>query len=698
MTIRHAALAVPAIALLVALATTAGRVAVPPQPAVLAAAAVAVVAATTWGGARPRLLPDLTLAAVAGLAASHLLLGQELPHGHDTLAHLWGTWSVSRQALAGDLYPRWLHHVGMGLPLLQFQPPLPYLATVPLAALGVPWPRTLGVAFAGFGVAAAVAMYLVVARLSGDRRAALVAATAYAFAPYRLLDAGYRMALGETAAMAVLPLALFTTAEAARRGGRSALAAGVAVAALVACHPLTALTGAVAVAAWTLTEASYGPVAGAPRRIIRAVARVAGCWVLGAALAGFYTVPFVFEAPFVDRASFEAPGFSRHALEPLQLVWRRPWGALLESRPAGAAGDHPAAEMPFYVGLVMLGFLLVAVTFRPGAGHRGRSGSMVTPPGLLVATFTCLLLTVRPFAAWAEAAMPPLAALQFSWRFLAVASAGAAAAVGCVVAAASRQPGRRGWSRLLPGLAAAALIVDAAPFTGAAERLPAAPTFGFVRQVADCGREARCWEHRPLPAPWPTRVAGMFLPPPDLATDVSLFWWAYPELHTPVVSSHFVDRPTQRRLAAAGVGAFAAPGEPLRLLEPAPYARWRPSGGGPAETRPWRRAGGEIQVEVDGRPGAVLVLEQYFPGWQVLGPDGWREAKPSPRGLLAAPVVGGQRQVRFRFTERRWDRLVGWGVSAVALLVVALGWRSGDRRPRAVPPQRAATRFGGGTD
>ncbi len=64
----------------------------------------------------------------------------------------------------------------------------------------------------------------------------------------------------------------------------------------------------------------------------------------------------------------------------------------------------------------------------------------------------------------------------------------------------------------------------------------------------------------------------------------------------------------------------------------------------------------------------MIVLEQYFPGWQVRTPAGWQEVRPTADGVLQAEVSAGQRRVSFRFQEMRWDRLAGWILSATALI------------------------------
>ena len=135
-------------------------------------------------------------------------------------------------------------------------------------------------------------------------------------------------------------------------------------------------------------------------------------------------------------------------------------------------------------------------------------------------------------------------------------------------------------------------------------------------------------------------------------------------------------------LARAGVGLFVGPyTQNLVGLAAAPYAVRL---GRRQEVEPLRfqRGGGEIRVESDGRPGTVLILEQYFPGWQVLGKAGWQEARPARAGLLKARVTAGQKEVRFRFQRWTGPRTAGWLITALAsLAVLALVRRKEDPPP-----------------
>lgn len=670
---------------LVPIALPLGETAIPAQGMVLLAAAVLFAVLAGTGGAKPRPWRDLPLASVMGLAAGHLLFAPGIPRGHDTLHHLWGVWAVAREAHAGDPSALWLHGLGLGMPVLQFYGPAAFYATLPLSLAGLSPMAVVKAGFLAFGSLAAVSMYAAVTRWTGDRRAGLVAATAYAFAPYRLLDTQYRAAFGECAALALLPLVFLSGMEAARDGGRRRTAIAAAAAALlIVTHPISALMAAMGMAVWTLAGLRRRPAA---------IVRSAGVWLLGAALAGFFVVPFLagvrhLEVGRIAQGSQRAYLFE-HGLGLRDLLWRRPWTGLHVSSPAGDPAEGTGEEMPFYFGIVLLALLPLAAGKRsfPGAGA-----------GLPWMVFIALALCMGKLAAWTSLAVPGLAAIQFPWRFLGLATFGAAAGAGFAAARVLGVWRGRRWAVLVPGAIAGLLILDAAPFTGAADWLPPYGRFGWIHEPdPGCGDPWGCWEHEPIEAPYPLRASGLFLPapepPPGPGTGTGLFCCVYPEYATPTSRRAFAPSENHGVLASAGVGLFVGPyTQKLVELPAAPYAV-RLDGRRQAQPLRFRRGGGEIRVESDGRPGTVRVLEQYFPGWQVLGRKGWREVRPTRAGLLQARVTAGQEEVRFRF--RRWTgpRIAGWLITGLASLAVlapcaapALRRARGTARPKGDPP------------
>jgi hypothetical protein len=181
------------------------------------------------------------------------------------------------------------------------------------------------------------------------------------------------------------------------------------------------------------------------------------------------------------------------------------------------------------------------------------------------------------------------------------------------------------------------------------------------------------------------RAAGLLLPPADPDVDVSWFCCPYPELQTPA-ARELTFPPNRPALVRGGVELVVGFRQQRLIRLPAsPYALLH-RGRKRAQPCPFTRMGGEIRVEVDGRPGVVTVLEAYFPGWQVLTPNGWREVEPGHKGLLRAPVAAGQTELRFRFQRWTRPRTAGWLLTGLTALGLTVLWAWRPRRREAPPP------------
>jgi hypothetical protein len=201
--------------------------------------------------------------------------------------------------------------------------------------------------------------------------------------------------------------------------------------------------------------------------------------------------------------------------------------------------------------------------------------------------------------------------------------------------------------------------------------LPPNDRLAYLQRDVGCA-PGTCWRQVPVEPPLPLRVAGFLLPPPGLDTDVALVCCVFPEYTNVAARSELFSPGQPRRLGLAGAGLLVFPERPPRKLQARPYASWRQHPGARPRPRQATRGGGAIRVQHNGRAGHVVVLEQYFPGWQVRTGNRWQEVEPTPEGLLQTPVARGQLDVRFRFTESRPGRAGGWAVSGAALLAATV--------------------------
>jgi hypothetical protein len=685
--------------LAIALLAGSGTVRIPPKHGLLLAAGLSIglivvvlAAVPRPAGARAFGWPAALGAALAGAAAGHVLLDPGMPRVHDMM-HPWGIWAYGRCVQAGDWWPTWVPYLGAGIPLLRFYGPLNFVAALPAVLAGLsPVAAFETVLFAGH-VLSALAAYAGARLIGTGRTGALIAAAALAFAPWRLANFDYRGALGEASAFVFLPLVAAATLRAWRR---PTLACGavlaLSIAGLVLTHLLSLFTlvlcllPALAVQTWLGRRAGEGQRGIAWPAGPRAVALA---WVLGLGLTAAWWVPAVTEIRFtaVEEATRDNPyyRYAEHGLSVADMASRRAWDTLRVSIPrASRAGGMEGEQMPFYVGAVLLVSACAAgwwsrrrLAWAPAAGALA---------GLLLSSAVLAGLT---------AGLPFFDTVRFPWRFLSPATVLAALALGIGVDAWVRHrreaaSGSRPWLvATLPVALVAALIWDGAPFTGAADRIPAYD--GIVHwHTTQAG-----WTHweesmRPVAvdpvAGGPgevVRVRDLALPPSDYATAVDLFFPAYYDWLTPEVYMRYWRRVEPGALAAAGVRyAFAEAREGPRPIDALPYATLRSGSGPPAGVPPSRveRGPGRIVVQVD--PGGdaarrLLVREQAFPGWKARVDDGpWGE--PQTRGgFLSLELPPGARQVELVFgagTPMRWLGRV-LSVLSLALLAAAAWWR-----------------------
>jgi hypothetical protein len=153
---------------------------------------------------------DAVMLALLGLVAVFAMRWYwgRAPHPYsDTTMAIYRAFEVDRSIGQQVLYPRLAMDFNFtyGAPLLQYRPPLVHYVIPILHWAGLGWiaaakaTATLELLLAGLG------MYVYARWLFGDRRAALVSAAVYLLAPYLLTDIHERGAIGEAAALAVLP-------------------------------------------------------------------------------------------------------------------------------------------------------------------------------------------------------------------------------------------------------------------------------------------------------------------------------------------------------------------------------------------------------------------------------------------------------------------------------------------------------------
>ncbi|MGD2176473.1 MAG: 6-pyruvoyl-tetrahydropterin synthase-related protein, partial [Anaerolineae bacterium] len=121
----------------------------------------------------------------------------------------------------GMVFARWLPDLafGYGFPFFNYRAPLSYYLALSLHLTGLPLPLASNLVYVLSLLGSALGAYLLARDLFGPR-AGVVAAVAYTYAPYQLLDALSRGNAPEAVALALLPFLLWAFRRLALRGGR----------------------------------------------------------------------------------------------------------------------------------------------------------------------------------------------------------------------------------------------------------------------------------------------------------------------------------------------------------------------------------------------------------------------------------------------------------------------------------------------
>jgi uncharacterized membrane protein len=166
-----------------------------------------------------------------------------LPSTDDGALHMLRLAEIDRCLRHGVLPLRWAPDMahGYGYPFFNYYASLSSYIGEMWHVVGFSFPQAVAAAtisavfFSGWGA------YVLGRDMSG-RKAGLVAATAYMYAPYQFYDSAYRGNLAETWALALLPWVLWTGRRAANsRRWADIVPCAVAYAALICTHNVVAL-------------------------------------------------------------------------------------------------------------------------------------------------------------------------------------------------------------------------------------------------------------------------------------------------------------------------------------------------------------------------------------------------------------------------------------------------------------------------
>ncbi len=225
-----------------------------------------------------------------------------LPQTHDGMDHVARIANFYQSLKEGNLIPRWAANLnwGYGHPILMFLYPLPsYIASL-FHWAGFSFVDSTKLVFTITMIASGLCMYLWLGEAYG-KRAGVIGALLYVFAPYRFVDVYVRGALGEHVAFVFPPLILYYLLKLSRSVGlqgmaRQSIGVAVSVALLILAHNAIAIIFMPIVCAYLL----YLFLFESKQKWLFAFVSVAAA-LAGFALSAFFWIPAYFEGKYTLR-------------------------------------------------------------------------------------------------------------------------------------------------------------------------------------------------------------------------------------------------------------------------------------------------------------------------------------------------------------------------------------------------------------
>ena len=543
----------------------------------------------------------------------------------------------------GVLFPRWSPDwaFGYGYPFFNiYAPGATFLGTLLYRTLHLSLENAVKATFIVTLLLSAWGMWLFV-RDWLDERAALVAAVAYVYVPYHLVDVYVRAAMAESLALALLPFSLWAVRRAVYRPGAVTIAlAAITYAAIHLSSNLVALLFTPVLGLYLLLlvcqRAAHAPERpplfsfASLRLCVRRLLAPAAGLALGIALAAFFILPALLESKFVNREQWYGGyyDFHDHFVYFAQLFDPR-WGF-------GISIPGPDDPLSYQLGLAL--FLLAALAAWVGWSRRGEKRAEIGF-WLVVLLGSVWLTTAASTFAWDH--IPLVAMAQFPWRYLSLAAPALAILAPVVLWRPNNQTTqrpndqatRRPNDRLTPLLLAGLIILASAAYLRVeiTDPPPGGATLAGLMEFERSSDE----------------MTGMTSTAQEIAT------WS------PLADLHMAGKPITSQVDYGLVNAnpnLAVDARSHRVME--------------ETVRVWAGAPGQ----------RVPFYRQWYPGWTetIMDPDTGEviqrfpltpeDARP-PYGLLNVPVPEGDSLLRISFEDTP-VRKAGAAISMLAALVV----------------------------
>ena len=310
----------------------------------------------------------------------------------------------------GFWWPRWTPDFafGYGYPLFNLYSPLAFYAAELLHLVGLSLTTAIKTMYVLATIGAGLGMYVFVRRLYGSM-AGLVAAIAYMYVPFHLVEIFVRSAYAEYVALALIPLVFMAFTELiAKPTPRRVALAGLAYGLL----PLTHHTSFFTFSPFLMIYILYLVAAKARLNIkswVTHALAAAGAGLLGIALAAIYLIPVIAETRYikVEQWTSGSYNFLQHFVYFSQL-FEEGWGY-------GYAGPGARDDFSLQLGIVIVGLAIFALVFSLYRAYPHRNTALF----FMAATLVVVVL-MSPLAAPLWQILPIAALVQFPWRLLAV--------------------------------------------------------------------------------------------------------------------------------------------------------------------------------------------------------------------------------------------------------------------------------------
>ncbi len=556
------------------------------------------------------------LVPLIGLVAVWPLLTQSLPSTDDGALHMLRLAEIDRCLRHGVLPLRWAPDMGhgYGYPFFNYYASLSSYIAEAWHVVGLGFPQAVAAATISAVFLAGWGAYLLGRDMSG-RKAGLVAATAYMYAPYQFYDSAYRGNLAETWALALLPWVLWTGRRAANsRRWADIVPCAVAYAALICTHNVVALISSPVLGLYLLllwwTAGHAWPAA---RRLVALIA-------LGLALSAFFWLPAFLEKGWT-HFSTNLVDYRTFFLSARELL---AWPPQVDLSRLNA---YPPRSLSWGT-LILVGVgLALYVVQRLRRVHllqplQQNRALVLNTAYFLVVFLLASCMTIRlSDPLWRT--VPLIRFALIPWRYLGIAALAGSLVAGMAVVPIPDPPSLRSPALLATGAAIVLLVATAIPWTYAAP-FPQPKQIGVAQIVG--------WEYA-----------------------TGLIGTTAKNEYLPIWSSQLPTDPADPALLTEADPIIARL-DPASLPEGATVLSARYS---------LMRADLAIQSP---QPFRALYKQLAFPGWSVTV-DG--AAVPliavPPYGLLGFDVPAGNHRVIIRPTTTP-VRLLGDGVSVLALV------------------------------